>query len=783
MNFTYPTIGKLFKNRIDLSGNITPYPLEDTTDNINIEKKKWRISFKVKNKQDVKQQPHLIVTKALNGLSVQTLDNLFFNSSTGSYNLVQKIYNHNIQHRIGSSGSRDALAAWNYYTSPPKVLTETNKNNLKNYNIDLASFNYMGYIELIYSETLYKTDYYKKYITANGINDIDSFIHIINGIQIINTTNINKDSSNNTINITDNIKNKLNNSFFYTLLILNSVKDPSGNKINSATLKTVKDIFYYLREGIDSDLVNYTFHEPTDTSYWPQNYNSPFSYILPSRTNLDGNLQNEAAIFIDSSANINALMSELAKYDIDTQLLIENAMNEAKAIAKINSLTRYQDASNNIFKLTEIIYETAKSLDISGNMVPIQNPIDPLITNMLGGEINQDQAVLTKSSSSYTAASQFLKGYDQMRGKTSNSVKIITIIDKLVRNARIFRDVILIASNHISLNDLTKRDLTTLIPDRSVSFNPNVIKVDLIKNTIVIFMNQIIESFGVLFNPRSSDKQKIGSLIIVFCTIIVSLAQIINSIMSPESSVNYDNNPEAELAALVFQIQAAALTPSWVSEAIVMLNICSFVCGDILTCMKENGGAVDYTGYTYGCPNPIELGASATNIGNDIASLVSTTDPLKLFFKALLVGSDVLDFVLLIMRGGNWDPLKWIAGLIEDEMRELGEIMLPFGMIFVDGYLEVTSFIDKDNVLRLLSEGKDEFYGALTQNFIDEPEKFLKIVNQFPDVKVGLTTLKNLFDTKDARYALDATLNFLTKDLGNGFKNEIINPIKRIFRF
>lgn len=770
MNFTYPKIGKLFQNRQDLSGNITPWPLQNDTSNIGINTKKWRISIMVKDKQDYKKQPHLIVTQSLNGISVETLNDLFFDNLTGSYNLLQKIYNHNISLQIGSSGTRAALNLWSYFNPyTPKVLTQTNKNFLDNYDIDLASFNCMGYLEIIYAETLDEIDYYDKYITSNNNTD-NSFFNIINSIK--------QDISNNII-ITSEKKNKLNNSFFNTLLILNSVKDVSGNNINSATLKTVKDIFYYLKKKIsDNSQINYTFHTPTVANNWYSNYKSPFLYTEP----IPAATPEEAAIFINASLNLQTLREQLINYDIDSELLIENAMNEAKAIAKINNLTKYQDASNNIFQLTEIIYETAKKIGEPYITLPALTPINN-DTNMLGGKINNEQATLTKNTSSYYAGVQFLRGYEQLRGKPSRSVKIATILDKLVRNARIFRDVILIASNHISLNDLKPRNLNTLVASQAnFIFNPNVIKVDLIKKTFVTFINQIIQSFGVLFNPNSSEEKKIGSLIIIFCTIIVSLAQIVNSIMCPEGVMD-TSTPEAELAALMLQIQAAALTPSWVSEAIVMLNLCSFVCGDILTAMKAGGGAVDYTGYNYGCPNPIELGESAKNIGNDIAALATSRDPLKLFFKTLLVGSDILDFVLIIMKGGNWDPLKWISGLIMDELRDVGELMLPYGMIFVDGYLEITSFIDNNGVVRFLSDGADQFYSALVQHINLNPDKFTKIIDKIPDVKVGVTTLTILFNTRDARYAVDVTLNFFKDTLGRSIKKKIIRGVRRLFRF
>jgi hypothetical protein len=769
MNFTYPTIGKLFQNRTDLSGNINPWPLTDTTNNIVVKTKKWRISFMVKDKQDYKKQPHLIVTQALNGLSVETLNNLFFDNSTGSYNLLQKIFNNNITSQIGSSGTRLPLALWSYLNpDTPKVLTKTNKNFLGNYDIDLASFNCMGYLELIYAEFLPTTNYYNKYITSDNGTD-NSFFNIINSIK--------QDISNN-ISITSDKKDKLNNSFFNTLLILNSVKDGSGNIINSATLKTVKDTFYYLKTKIsDSSKVNYTFHKPITSSRWNNNYISPFSYTEPT----PAATPTEAGTFIDASLNLQTLMEQLEDYDVDTELLIENAMNEAKAIAKINNLTTYQDVSNNVFKLTEIIYETAMQIGAPDIILPPPPTINDS-TNMLGGTINNDQATLTKNSSSYTAGVQFIKGYSQIKGKSTKSVKIANILDKLVRNARIFRDVILIASNHISLNDLKPRDLKTLVASQaSFTFDPKVIKVDLIKNTIVTFMNQIIQGFGVLFNPNSSEEKKIGSLIIIFCTIIVSLAQIINSIMAPNSVVD-NSNPEAELASLLLQIKIASKTPSWISEAIVMLNLCSFVCGDILEVIKAGGGEVDYTGYTYGCPNPVELGASATNIGNDIAALVSTTDPLKLFFKTLLVGSDVLDFVLLLMRGGNWNPLKWISGLITDELRDVGNLMLPYGIIFVNGYLEITSFIDNSNVVHFLIDEGDEFYNALVQHINVNPAKFAEIITKIPYVKAGFTSLERLFATRDAKYAYYATSNFFKNDIKNGFRKEIINPFKRTFK-
>ena len=806
INFSYPTIGRLFKNRPDLNGSITPTPLTDTTTNIGINPKKWRLVINVEDKQDTLKQPQLIVTDSLSGNSSENFNTILFDPSFGIYNLLQKIYNYDLTNEKGSVGSRQEFQPWTFNSAEPRVIKSINGHFVQPYDLDLAAVNCLGYMEIIYGQTLLK-NYYAKYVTSTSetLEDSYSFYNMVKNIICV-VSNLSDYYNVNHVDFQFAIE-RLNNSFISTLLMLYSVKDISGNVISSSILNKVKNIFSYSKiifnsnpnteNPLEIENVYYNFYNTTNASLWPNGYVSPFVEApLEAIADISFNsIFQEAKAYI-LGINLATLATDLKKYTIDEELLLKNAINESYAVSKINDITTTLDSSMNIYKLADIINKVSiprgwiNCVDVTSTTV-----------NMNGGTLSTEPA--DNENSQFNVTEQIMshyRCYSDYTGITQRDMqKLLTfqkIINSLRDNVKMIKNVLKICSKSIKLGTAAS-DIT--LDDVVPTIDINKINVSSIQKVIRDFVDKIIDCIGIIFNPNTSEEKKVGSLVIILCQFVVSLSDLVAKIMHPpdgNQSAQEPVTPELK-KKIIDKIESALGRPNWIEKATTTLDVCGFICRDLLFALDVSEGELNLNAFKYGCPNPIDLGNTAVSIGNSAGVVFSSPDPLTIFFTALVMGCDLCDFALLLLEGGNWNPWDWIVGLIEDGLRELANILLPYGLVISDGIMKLTCCI-VDGVLKTIDElGDADFYRGLLNDMKDNlgVNELLKIKNAGVEIQVGLVKLGDIIGVNGAIDDIEGAVNAATNigydikdgavsvvnDISNAGK-KAVNAVRKFFR-
>jgi len=331
--------------------------------------------------------------------------------------------------------------------------------------------------------------------------------------------------------------------------------------------------------------------------------------------------------------------------------------------------------------------------------------------------------------------------YSFTRNNRAQSLKILSLFTYVQNMLKLLRAVA------VALQNTNLKDFIDINPGSSgsslfSSFNPL-----LIAAPVEEFIQNIIGLIPILINPNILDVDKFFSIVKILCYFIIDLNKLINSILDPAhnniivSSGDSQSDTDAQAAILLADLNKPDIVPKNVQVYLDILKLLAVIAKEIV-----GYNNLSSEGYSYGCPNPVKLFDDIKNIKTDLETMFTNPDPLKILFGFLTFVIDGCDFILVIIQGGNWNPLEYIESLIVDGLADLSKEILNSNLVtsFENDALQVKGFFTA-------SQGVSSLFISETSQIIGvlqglSPETLINIKNYLGGAPIGNTTIGALID-------------------------------------